>query len=396
MVREALKYSVVVIGGGIVGSAAAFFLARSGNDLSVAVIDADSTYTHATSPQGAGGVRQQFSRPENIALSTWSLSFYKRFNQEMAGVPDLPDINFRQQGYLFVVSADGEATLCQNQELQASMGVHAQLLDRDELKRRFPSILRDDIALGCYTPDDGWIDPHAGLWGFRRGAMHHGAEYIEGRVNGIEVSKTKGTAVRLADGTVIHAEMIVNTAGPWVGEIAHMTGTELPVVPMCRVQHFWKCAENVEPLPLVKDGRGLFFRPEGAGFAGGRPSFDIEAGFVDDIYRGYFSNYFEETVWPMLAALVPKFEDLHLERSWFGHYAQNLLDGNMIIGSYSPGHDNIITACGFSGHGIMHAPAVGRALAEHVLHGSSQSIDLTRLEFERVRRDEPYAEIGIR
>ena len=84
MVREALKYSVVVIGGGIVGSAAAFFLARSGNDLSVAVIEADSTYTHATSPQGAGGVRQQFSRPENIALSTWSLSFYKHFNQEMA------------------------------------------------------------------------------------------------------------------------------------------------------------------------------------------------------------------------------------------------------------------------------------------------------------------------
>ena len=72
---------------------------------------------------------------------------------------------------------------------------------------------------------------------------------------------------------------------------------------MCRVQHFWKCAENVEPLPLVKDGRGLFFRPEGTGFAGGRPSFDIEPGFVDDIYRGYFSNYFEETVWPMLAAL---------------------------------------------------------------------------------------------
>ena len=190
--------------------------------------------------------------------------------------------------------------------------------------------------------------------------------------------------------------MIINTAGPWVGEIARMTGADLPIVPMCRVQHFWKCATEPETLPLVKDDSGLVFRPEGAGFAGGRPSFEIEPGFVDDIYRGFFANYFEETVWPMLAALVPKFENLRLERSWFGHYAQNQLDGNMIIGPYSPGHDNIITAFGFSGHGITHAPAVGRALSELVLHGSYQSIDLARLEYDRVRRNEPYAETGIK
>lgn len=391
-----MKYSVVVIGGGIVGSAAAFFLARSGADVSVAVIEPDSTYRHATLPQGAGGVRQQFSRPENIALSTWSLAFYKRFDEEMAGVPDLPDLNFREQGYLFVVSADGEAALRRNQALQASLGVTAQLLDREGLRNLFPSIARDDIVVGCYTPDDGWIDPNAGLWGFRRGAVHHGAAYIDGRVAGIDTSGTRATAVKLEDGTVIEAEFIINAAGPWIGEIARMTGATLPVVPMCRVQHFWKCAQETEPLPLVKDEHGLFFRPEGAGFAGGRPSFEIEPGFVEDIYRGYFANYFEDTVWPMLAALVPKFEGLRLERSWFGHYAQNLLDGNMIIGPYSPGHDNLITACGFSGHGIMHAPAVGQALAERVLHGSYQTIDLTRLEYDRVRRNEPYAEVGIK
>jgi len=391
-----MKFSVVIIGGGIVGSAAAFFLARSGKDVSVAVVEADSTYTHATSPQGAGGVRQQFSQPENIAMSTWSLAFYKRFEEEMAGVPDLPDLNFQEQGYLLVVSADGAKTLRGNQALQELMGVKAELLDSDALRRRFPSILRDDIALGCYTPDDGWIDPHAGLWGFRRGAAHHGAEYIDGRVTGIETTDGKATVVTLADGTVIAADMIINTAGPWVGEIARMTGADLPIVPMCRVQHFWKCATETETLPLVKDESGLFFRPEGAGFAGGRPSFEIEPGFVDDIYRGFFANYFEETVWPMLAALVPKFENLRLERSWFGHYAQNQLDGNMIIGPHSPGYDNIITACGFSGHGIMHAPAVGRALSELVLHGSYQSIDLARLEYDRVRRNEPYAEAGIK
>ena len=98
----------------------------------------------------------------------------------------------------------------------------------------------------------------------------------------------------------------------------------------------------------------------------------------------------------MLAALVPKFEDLRLQRSWGGHYAQNLLDGNLIIGTYSEGHDNLLTACGFSGHGVMHAPAVGRALSELVLNGGYQTIDLTRFGYDRVKRNEPLREMGIK
>jgi glycine/D-amino acid oxidase-like deaminating enzyme len=98
----------------------------------------------------------------------------------------------------------------------------------------------------------------------------------------------------------------------------------------------------------------------------------------------------------MLSSLVPKFGEIRLERSWSGHYAQNTLDGNMIIGRYSPGRDNIITACGFSGHGIMHAPAVGRALSELALTGSYQTIDLTRMEIARVHNNDPLPEIGIK
>jgi FAD-dependent oxidoreductase domain-containing protein 1 len=94
--------------------------------------------------------------------------------------------------------------------------------------------------------------------------------------------------------------------------------------------------------------------------------------------------------------MVPKFGEIRLERTWPGHYAQNLLDGNMIIGRYSKGHDNLMTACGFSGHGIMHAPAVGRALSELVLHGAYRTLDLSRMEFERVLRNEPFAEAGMK
>jgi glycine/D-amino acid oxidase-like deaminating enzyme len=165
---------------------------------------------------------------------------------------------------------------------------------------------------------------------------------------------------------------------------------------MCRVQHFWRCSQEIEPLPLIKDDSGTFFRPEGEGFAGGRPSFEVQPGFTWDIDRGYFANYFEHTVWELLANMVPKFQTIKLERSWAGHYAQNLFDGNMIIGTYSKGHDNLLTACGFSGHGIMHAPAVGRALSELVIDGEFQTLDLSRMGFARVLDDKPYSETGIK
>lgn len=391
-----MRCDIAIIGGGIMGSAAAYFLSRAQTAGKIVVIEPDSSYQFATTPQGAGGVRQQFSVAENVQMSTFSLDFYKNFKEHMADVPDLPDISFAHQGYLFVVTKDGEQTLRRNQQLQSSLGVNAELIDYDEVRRRFPSIERNDIVLGCHTPDDGWIDPNAGLWGFRRAAEHLGATYVKARVTGIVSDESKVNSVQLDTGETIEADYFINTAGPWVGEISKMTGAVLPVVPMCRVQHFWKCAHELEPLPLVKDESGMFFRPEGDGFAGGRPSFEIEPGFVDDIYSGYFANYFEDTVWPMMAALVPKFEQLRLERSWAGHYAQNKLDGNMIIGRYSPNHDNIITACGFSGHGIMHAPAVGRALSEIALTGGYQTLDLSRMEIGRVHRNEPLPEIGIK
>ncbi|MGI9406453.1 MAG: NAD(P)/FAD-dependent oxidoreductase [Hyphomicrobiaceae bacterium] len=391
-----MKWSIAIIGGGIMGSAAAYFLARSTEAGSIVVVEPDPSYEHATTPQGAGGVRQQFSMAENVAKSRFSLDFYKSFSSHLADIPDPPDIAFRERGYLFVVTRDGEETLRRNHALQTSMGVNAELIDYAETRRRFPSIERDDIALACHTPDDGWIDPTAALWGFRRAAQHAGVTYVKAKVTGMDTDRTRVKSLQLDNGETLRADFFINTTGPWVAHVAQMTGGELPVVPMCRVQHFWKCAHDLEPLPLVKDESGMFFRPEGDGFAGGRPSFDIEPGFVKDIYTGFFANYFEDTIWPMMASLVPKFEAIRVQRSWAGHYAQNTLDGNMIIGKYSPGHDNIITACGFSGHGIMHAPAVGRALCELARTGTYQTLDLSRFEIGRVHRGEPLAETGIK
>lgn len=391
-----MKSDIVIIGGGIMGSAAAYFLAASGKSGDVSVIEPDPSYARASTPAGAGGVRRLMSRIENIRMSQYSLDFYANFHNVMAFEDEPAEIQFRRQGYLFLTNAQGVGALTANFKTQQGEGVPAELLDVDALRGRFPSVGTGGVALACHSPEDGWIDPHGALMGFRKKAISLGVTYIKDQVAGLETTRSAVSHAVLGSGGKIAGDIFLNTAGPWVGEVAAMTGAKLPVAPMCRVQHFWRCAHELEPLPLIKDDSGAFLRPEGEGFAGGRPSFGIGPGFNWDVDRGYFANYFEDTVWPLLANMVPKFEAIRLESTWAGHYAQNHFDGNMIIGRYSKGLDNLLTACGFSGHGIMHAPAVGRALSELALHGAFKTLDLSRMGFARVPEDRPYAEAGIK
>lgn len=391
------KVDVAIIGGAITGSAAAYFLACDGRAGRVAVIEPDPTYEFATTPQAAGGIRQLFSRPENIAMSRFGLAFYRSFDETMAIDGDAPSVGFRHEGYLFVAtSADQAAIMRRNADVQHAAGVEVALLDATALAARFPSLGTADVTLACHSTDDGWIDPSAALWGFRKKAVSLGAEYVKDRVVGIEVTDATVTRLRLESGDLLEPGVVINAAGPWAGEVAAMAGIDIPVAPMARVAHFWRAAGPLEDLPLIKDDHALFIRPEGNGFVGGVPSHDIASGFDWDFDRGFFADYFETTVWPLLARRVPKFETIKLERTWCGHYSENLFDGNMILGPVSRTIGNFLTAAGFSGHGIMHAPAVGRALCELIVEGRYQSIDLARLGMQRVWDDAPYRELGIK
>ena len=158
-----MKSDIIIIGGGIMGSAAAYFLGVSGRAGAVSVIEPDPTYAKATTPAGAGGVRRLMCRPENIRMSQFSLDFYADFQDVMATEDNPADIQFRRQGYLFLTSPGGVDDLTRNFDTQRKEGVPAELLDVSALHARFPSVGTENVVLACHSPEDGWIDPQAAL-----------------------------------------------------------------------------------------------------------------------------------------------------------------------------------------------------------------------------------------
>ncbi len=265
-------------------------------------------------------------------------------------------------------------------------------LDAEAIRDRYPMMNADDLAAGVLSPRDGWLDPNSFLQGLRRKSEELGAVFATDRV--MELSRT-ASAVRsltLQSGRRLRAELVVNTAGCWAPGLADQVGMALPVEPMRRYEHFVETREDYSHLPFIKDPDGLAVRPEGSG---------LDVGLVDRTHpRGFDLNvdtsYFVSRVWPALAHRFPALDELRLRATWSGLYDENRLDGNMIVGNW-PGHlDNFYVACGFSGHGLMHAPGVGRALSELMLKGGYETIDLHRFGYQRVIDHKPLPEAGIR
>jgi glycine/D-amino acid oxidase-like deaminating enzyme len=229
------------------------------------------------------------------------------------------------------------------------------------------------------------------LWGFRRKAIELGATYIQDRFADGEVDGSAVRSVVLESGNRIVADAFVNATGAWSGEVAAKFGMKLPVSPMRRFEHYFTAGSPVESLPYVKDTARLAFRSEGKGFSGGLVDGSEQRGFNFDVDH----DYFERVVWPAVAHRLPAFEAAKCHRTWSGLYEVNELDGNPVIGAWNKRLPNLYTVSGFSGHGMMHAPAAGLGIAELIVHREFRTIDLTKLGYERVEANQPYAEEGI-
>ena len=387
---SASRYDVAIIGGGVMGCAAAYFLKLRGVGR-VCVIEPDPTYAKAATPVATGGCRRLFACPENIRMSQFSIEFFKQFARHMAVDGAGPDVQWKEGGYLFVVPAGHEAVLEENYRVQQNLGVNVRLMDGGQLAGRYPWIRSDDLALGVLSPDDGWLDPNTVLQGFRKKAQSLGTVFLRDRVVNLYTTGARVSEAELASGGTIAADTFINTAGCWAASIAKLAGMDLPVNPMRRFEHYVELSEELPPMPLLKDPARLVIRPEGRGYSVGLVASDEPRGFNLDIDPGYFEN----VVWPACASRIPAFESLKLKREWAGLYDECELDGNMILGNWPGRLDNFFVACGFSGHGLMHAPAVGRALAELATQGRFETLDLERMGYRRVLENTPYRETGI-
>lgn len=385
---------VVIVGGGVIGSAIAYFLAaQPAFDGRIVVVEKDSTYERASTPRSAGSIRQQFSIEENILISRFCINFLNSIHEYLCIDEETPDVGFIEAGYLFLADSAGAAILRENHALQRRCDASIDLLSPPQLKDRFPWLRVDDLAAGAHGVEgEGWLDPYSLLQAFRRKARSLGVTYVEDEVVGLERDGKRVVSVRLRDGEDMSCDVLVNAAGAVAADLSGMVGVILPVRPRKRTIFVIRCEAELARCPLVIDPTGLFFRPEGDAYICGiapPPEDDPDCLDLDVDY-----DQFEETVWPLLAARAPAFETLKMERAWAGHYAYNTLDQNAVIGPH-PEIENFLFANGFSGHGLQQSPAVGRAISELIAFGEFRTLDLSRLSFDRILEGEPLLERNI-
>jgi glycine/D-amino acid oxidase-like deaminating enzyme len=228
--------------------------------------------------------------------------------------------------------------------------------------------------------------------GFRRKAQSLGVQVLQAEVDRLDCQGGRVQGVHLADGRRIACGTVVNAAGTGAARLARTAGIDLPVQARKRcVFHFTSPAE-LPRCPLVIDPTGLYFRPEGDGFLCGIAPPEAEDPESHDFEVPL--QAFEDQLWPLLAQRVPGFEAARLKSAWAGHYDVNVLDHNVILGPH-PAMANLLFANGFSGHGVQQAPAVGRALAEWVVHGGWRTLDLSALGWQRVIEGRPLRELNV-
>jgi len=389
------SYEVVIVGGGVIGSAVAFFLASDPAFRGrVAVVEKDPSYQSGATGRSAGSIRQQFSTPENVAISRYGAAFLKRLPEHLAVNGEVPDLQFQEKGYLFLAGPAGAEILRANHAVQRAGGAQVALLDPDALRERFPWLRVDDLAAGSLgLADEGWFDPFALLQAFRAKARSLGVDYLADEVTGLELARGRVTAARLASGGRLACGWLVNAAGVRGRRVAAMAGVELPVSARKRCVFVFDCREALPGCPLVIDPSGLYFRPEGSGFicgispAEGEPDPESEDFEVEHAL-------FEERLWPLLAERVPAFEAIKPTGAWAGHYDVNTYDHNAVLGPH-PEIANLLFANGFSGHGLQQSPAVGRGLAEWIVQGGWKSLDLSRFAYDRLAAGRPLREVAV-
>jgi sarcosine oxidase subunit beta len=359
---------VVIIGGGIVGSSVAWHLTQAGCH-DVLIIERESQQGKGSTGKSMGGVRAQFATAVNIQMSLYSIPFYASF-EERLGLPS----EYRAQGYLFVATKPSHLDyLRTNQDLQKFLGLtQVRMLTREDIVQTVPQLRFDDVLGGSFCPSDGFVDPYSVMVGFTTRACEQGAKlWRSTEVTGITRNANGITGVETTRGPV-STRVVVNASGPWAAATAALAGVDLPVEPLRRMLVPTEPFDGVShAIPMVVDmTNGFHFRPESLGFLLAWNDPEETPG-----YKTSFEPSFIEKVLLHAADRVPCFENLAVnpKRAWAGLYEMSP-DHHAILGPV-PEVPGLFCANGFSGHGVMHAPATGKIVSDLLLQGATSIVD---------------------
>jgi sarcosine oxidase subunit beta len=348
-------YEVAIVGAGIIGASIAFHVAAKGLK-NVALIDR-SQYGHGSTARATGGIRHQFSSALNVALSTESVTFYRAF-EETLGAP----LEFRQIGYLFLAESEPRLeSLRRGFVVQTQAGVRVDLLNSDDVRSLCPWLEVVEGTQATYCPDDGVASPVDACAGFVAAARRAGVELLENTaVTGITQQSDRVTGLTTTNGSIGCNWLIIAT-GVWAPEIGRMVGVELPITPNHRQVCLLEVPKKIPyTAPFTVDlETGGYFHAERSGLiVGGTDHWD---------YRGFDDAVDWQDVPELLEAIahrVPAVRDLGVKRCWAG-LREMTPDEHPIVGPV--GLHGVVCAAGFSGHGFMHAPAIGRRIAEAIV-----------------------------
>ncbi len=375
---------IVIIGGGVMGPSAAWHLAQRGMK-NIVLLEKENFFGEGATGRCAGGVRYQFATEINIKLSLASLPMLERFREEIG-----QDVNYRQCGYLFVLTNDKDvAKFRRNADLQRELGVDTEWLAGDEVHRRLPLMRFDDALAGTFNQKDGIVDPNSVVMGYVRAAQKMGVKLISGaQVTGIRTSGGEVEEVQTSLGAV-KTRMILNTAGPWSGQIGHMAGVDLPVVPLRRQMLTTNPLKEIpNDFPFVIDfAQSLYFHREGEGLLVGMSNPKEKPGFDQSVDEDFELVNLEAAI-----ARMPLMESASRASHWAGLY-EVTPDAHPIYGATNIKGFYICT--GFSGHGFMHGPISGKLMSEFILDGKFSSVDVSMLDLKRFEEGRLIQEYNV-
>jgi sarcosine oxidase, subunit beta len=378
---------VVVIGAGVIGASVAYHLALRGCR-DVLILEKEEAEISGSTARSAAGVRHQFSSATNILLSRHSIDRLRAFDEEVGGHAEL-----HQVGYLFLVSDPEVWVQYQaNAALQRELGVRVELLTPEEAARFVPRMHSDDLVGATFGPDDGYVDPYGIALGYLRAAQAMGVRLQRATsVTGFELAGGRVVGVQTSSGR-LGCEMVVNAAGPWAGHVGALAGLQIPVQPYRRNLYMTTPFPQIPgPIPLTVDvASGFYMRHEGASILMGRSNPTEPSSFNQTVDWDWLDQVLEAGL-----QRFPILEQAGLadNQCWAGLY-EITPDHNPILGHH-PERPGYVDASGFSGHGIMHAPATGLLIAEEILDGRAHTIDIDELRIGRFQQGTAHRERNI-